>query len=180
MDSIWRDIVIKKGAGGAGRITEEEKDAVITMAVSTWKRMGFTQEQIAFGIATMNVESGFNSAAKYPGPESTAYGLWHQGVYADVDGDEKSLKHYLDNYFSNSGTDRFLNNTYLKADDALDVADILHEGGIRAPSREIIWRFTQSHGGLPSGESLMRDKVDYTIVHRIEPNGSTRGYFIIG
>ncbi len=37
--------------------------------------MGLTQEQRAFGIATMNVESGFNPAAKNPSPKSTAYGL---------------------------------------------------------------------------------------------------------
>lgn len=73
--NLWKNIKVKKGSGGAGDVTEDEKYAVIEDADSTWGEMGLTQEQKAFGIAVMNVESGFNPAAKNPLPESTAYGL---------------------------------------------------------------------------------------------------------
>lgn len=73
--NLWQNIEIKEGSGGAGAVTEDEKNATIEKAVSQWESMGLSQEQIAFGIATMNVESGFNSNAKNPAPKSTAYGL---------------------------------------------------------------------------------------------------------
>lgn len=73
--NFWKNIKTKKGSGGAGDVTEDEKYAIIGDADSTWEKMGLTQEQKAFGIATMNVESGFNPKAKNPAPNSTAYGL---------------------------------------------------------------------------------------------------------
>lgn len=73
MESEWSDIRIKKGPGGCGDVTEKKKNEVIGNAVSVWETMGLTDEQIAFGIATMNVEAGFN--AKAENPRTTAYGL---------------------------------------------------------------------------------------------------------
>ncbi|MBI5562743.1 MAG: hypothetical protein HY894_07845 [Deltaproteobacteria bacterium] len=48
----------------AGNVTEEEKNDIINGAVSKWKGMGLSMEEIALGIATMNAESGFYSLAK--------------------------------------------------------------------------------------------------------------------
>ena len=72
MASIWDNIKIKKGAGGVGDVTVEQKNSTISNAVSVWTNMVLSEEQIAFGIATMGVESGFNPAAQ---ATTTAYGL---------------------------------------------------------------------------------------------------------
>lgn len=60
----WDTIQIKKGGGGCGDVTEEQKNGNIDHAVSTWEHMGLTDDQIAFGIGLMGVESGFNPHAK--------------------------------------------------------------------------------------------------------------------
>ena len=73
--NFWKDIKTKKGSGGSGDVTEDEKYDIIEDADSTWEKMGLTKEQKAFGIATMNVESGFNPTVKNPTLGSTAYGL---------------------------------------------------------------------------------------------------------
>lgn len=59
MSSKRWDIMPKKGKGkdGAGKITEEEKNSIINKAVYKWTKMGLSREEIALGIATMNVES---------------------------------------------------------------------------------------------------------------------------
>ncbi|MBI5827676.1 MAG: hypothetical protein HZB22_08115 [Deltaproteobacteria bacterium] len=88
--NFWKNIKIKKGSGGAGAVTEDEKYAIIEDADSTWGEMGLTQEQKAFGIATMNVESGFNPEAENPAPKSTAYGL---GQFTDPAW-ETAVKYY--------------------------------------------------------------------------------------
>lgn len=259
----WKNITIKKGPGGAGRVTEEEKGSIIDMAVSYWGKMGLTQEQMAFGIATMNVESGFNPDAKNPAPKSTAYGLgqfiddtwsyavayynnhfmghgpkiypdvsrddadaqikvmgayivrvwiraielagdsrlsgynfmevaygiWHQGIGAGIEDRInkkgrliKGVKSYLDGEeYSRTATEEYLNGTYKEALDALDIRDILFpvfkrrpkdSSGTTKPSRQ----FRSS--GSSSGETLRRDDGDYRMVWRIEPDGSTRGFFI--
>ncbi len=62
--SLWRHIKTKKGFGGVGNVTEDEKNAIIEDAVSQWEKMGLTQEEMSFGIATINVESGFNPHVK--------------------------------------------------------------------------------------------------------------------
>jgi len=74
MTSWWENIGIKKGPGGCGDVTEEQKNSTIDHAVSTWKRMGLTDDEIAFGIAVMGLESGFNPHAKGTTPESVEYG----------------------------------------------------------------------------------------------------------
>lgn len=88
--SVWDKVMVKKGHGGAGKVTEEEKNSIIGAAVYNWMRMGLTNRQIAFGIATMNVESGFNPKAKNPAPESTASGL---GQFTD-DTWERAVREY--------------------------------------------------------------------------------------
>ncbi|MBI5969672.1 MAG: hypothetical protein HY884_00750 [Deltaproteobacteria bacterium] len=75
MSSKEWDITPKEGPGGAGDVTEEEKNSIINKAISKWKEMGLSMEEIALGIATMNVESGFNPLAENPDPKSSAKGL---------------------------------------------------------------------------------------------------------
>jgi hypothetical protein len=60
----WDNIQIKKGKGGCGDVTPEQKNNLIEHAVSTWEGMGLSDEQIAFGIGVMGLESGFNPRAK--------------------------------------------------------------------------------------------------------------------
>jgi hypothetical protein len=254
MSSLWKHIRVKKGYGGVGDVTEEEKDAIIEKAVSQWEKMGLTQEEMAFGIATMNVESGFNPHVKgtskteyglgqfnddtwhdavreYNGKYKTpsepriypdvsrddpdtqikamgawirkvwekaknlklrndprfqdynlmevAYGFWHKGFYKSVDG----VKAYLDDadegYKNKTAQiDFYLDDTYVKAHDALDVRDILSPLNKRGTSgtTKPLRRFRGN--GSSSGETLRRDSGDYRRVWRIEPDRSTRGYFI--
>lgn len=85
MSSRWDTIQGKKGRG-IGHVTNEQKNAVISKAESKWKEMGLTQNEIAFGIATMGVESGFDPKAKSPDPNSTAEGLGQflKGTWPDA------------------------------------------------------------------------------------------------
>ncbi|MCI0564932.1 MAG: phage tail tip lysozyme [Nitrososphaera sp.] len=73
MESDWNGIGVKTGAGGVGDVTLAEKNGNIANAVDAWLAMGLTQQQIAFGVATMGVESGFNPNAQ--AATTTAYGL---------------------------------------------------------------------------------------------------------
>jgi hypothetical protein len=76
MTSWWENIGIKKGTGGCGDVTEEQKNSTIDHAVSTWERMGLSEDEIAFGIGVMGLESGFNPHAKSTDPKSpTEYGF---------------------------------------------------------------------------------------------------------
>jgi len=75
MTSWWETIQIKKGPGGCGDVTEEQKNDTIDHAVSTWKGMGLSDDEIAFGIGVMGLESGFNPRAKGTTPKSAEYGL---------------------------------------------------------------------------------------------------------
>ncbi len=72
MSSIWDNIAIKN-VSGVQSVTNAEKNVTIESAVTTWTNMGLTQEQIAFGVATMGVESAFNPAAQ--ATTTSAYGL---------------------------------------------------------------------------------------------------------
>lgn len=249
--NFWKNIKIKKGSGGVGNVTDNEKCATIDKADSTWERMGLTQEQRAFGIASMNVESGFNPAAKNPGstayglgqfidptwkdavtyyndkirgkneskiypdvsrsdPDAqikvmgawiqrvwgrakelagdpklkdysfieTAYGVWHEGVYAKID-DLKNkdgkiiqgIKTFLkENEFGSIRP--YLNSTYVEAHDAIDIKSILIKPNSSNTSGTKGWS-GQTNGS--TGETLQRQGNQ---VWRIEPDGSTRGYFI--
>ena len=88
MAGWWDNIQIKKGQGGCGDVTEEQKNNLIEHAVSTWEGMGLSEEQIALGIGVMGLESGFNPHAKgATSPKSVEYGLgqfthgtWKQAV----------------------------------------------------------------------------------------------------
>ena len=62
MAAWWDTIQIKKGTGGY--VTEEQKNNLIEHAVTTWEGMGLTDDQIAFGIGVMGIESGFYPHAK--------------------------------------------------------------------------------------------------------------------
>ncbi len=76
MGTVWDNIQIKKGKGGCGDVTVEQKNDLIEHAVSIWEGMGLSDEQIAFGIGVMGLESGFNPHAKgTTSPKSVEYGL---------------------------------------------------------------------------------------------------------
>lgn len=90
MTSWWENIGIKKGPGGCGDVTKEQKNSTIDHAVSTWKRMGLTDDEIAFGIAVMGLESGFNPHAKGTTAESVEYGY---GQFIDTTWKE-AVDHY--------------------------------------------------------------------------------------
>ncbi|MCR4287025.1 MAG: hypothetical protein NUW09_03325, partial [Deltaproteobacteria bacterium] len=119
-----------------------------------------------------------------------AYGLWHEGgAGASAEAKQRvinQVKKYLDDVDKGykdktAEIDFYLNDTYVKAHDALDIRDILSpvpkrrskdSSGATKPAR-------QFHGSRSSsGETLRRDSGDYRIVYRIEPDGSTRGFFI--
>ena len=61
--TTWTNITGKTGPG-IGAVTEGAKDSTITAAVTTWQQIGLTQQQIAYGVAVMGVESGFDPGAK--------------------------------------------------------------------------------------------------------------------
>ena len=86
MATWWDNIQIKKGPGGCGDVTEEQKNSTIDRAVSTWEHMGLTEDQIAFGIGGMGMESGFNPGAIGPfdserGLSQFTQGTWEEAVY---------------------------------------------------------------------------------------------------
>lgn len=91
MPSKWSGIENKKGIG-IGKVPDEQKDALISKAVSMWKGMGLTLEQTAFGIATMGVESGFDPVAM--GQSKTEKGL---GQFREDTWNE-AVKHYNNLY----------------------------------------------------------------------------------
>lgn len=89
--TTWANITRKTGPGGVGAVSEEYKDSIITDAVTTWQQMGLTQQQIAYGIAAIGVESGFNpDAVSSTGP--IGLGQFSQDTWTDA------VKYYNDNY----------------------------------------------------------------------------------
>ncbi|MBI5344368.1 MAG: hypothetical protein HZB21_00635 [Deltaproteobacteria bacterium] len=96
MSSKKWDITPKKGKDksktGAGNVTEEEKNSIINKAISKWKVMGLSREEIALGIATMNVESGFNQRAKGPSVTEKGLGQFNDPTWKDA------VKEYNDNH----------------------------------------------------------------------------------
>lgn len=94
MSSLWENIKIKKGLGGAGQISEEQKNLIIDKTVSVWEKFGLSKEEISFGAATMNLESGFNPNAKYPVNGYTASGL---GQFTDATWYD-AVREYNDKY----------------------------------------------------------------------------------
>ena len=73
MGSWWDNIGIKKGTGG--HVTQDQKNSLIEQAVSAWSRMGLTDDEIAFGIGVMGIESEFYPQAKGTTKNSVEYGL---------------------------------------------------------------------------------------------------------
>ncbi|MBI5810922.1 MAG: hypothetical protein HZB21_07035 [Deltaproteobacteria bacterium] len=69
----WKAIPIKMGGDAGKGVTSADKEMIINNAVSKWKAMGLSQEYISFGIATMNIDSGFNPYAR--SGSKTEYGL---------------------------------------------------------------------------------------------------------
>lgn len=84
MQSEWSSIRIKKGPGGCGDVTDTKKNDIISRAVVVWGRMGLTDEQIAFGVATMNVEAGFNAKAENPNTKAYGLGQFLKGTWNDA------------------------------------------------------------------------------------------------
>ena len=73
MATLWDNIGIKLLPGGAPRVSEEQKNALIERAVSRWKGMGLSDQQIAFGVAMMGLELAFDPHAR--GNSKTERGL---------------------------------------------------------------------------------------------------------
>jgi hypothetical protein len=88
MATWWDNIQIKKGSGGVGDVTDEEKNHHIEQAVKTWERMGLTEDQIAFGIGVMGLESGFNPRAGNAGSSAKGLGQFTEGTWKDA------VRHY--------------------------------------------------------------------------------------
>jgi len=88
MASWWDNIGFKKGTGG--HVTQDQKNSLIEQAVSTWSRMGLTDDEIALGIGIMGIESGFYPQAKHQTPKHKWYGL---GQLRD-DTWEEAVNHY--------------------------------------------------------------------------------------
>ncbi|MBI5888137.1 MAG: transglycosylase SLT domain-containing protein [Deltaproteobacteria bacterium] len=92
MADIWSSYIMpKKGGYGVGDVSPERMYTIISDSANVWAGMGLTHQQIAFGIATMGVESGFNPAARNP---STARGL---GQFRDKTWPD-AVKHYNKTY----------------------------------------------------------------------------------
>ncbi len=242
-EELSRGIIAKKSNVGkdgerAGDVNEDEKNRIISEAVATWKRMGLSREQIAFGIAAMNIESGFNPGAK--GTSKSEKGLgqftdetWKDAINAYNRDKDKTEKKIDPSVLSNSGNasdqikvmGRWIKEAWHDAKKFkdflvghpvsedykikfIDIAYALWHGGVNvkkaADVNDIIKEFLannkankkffngtynqmlknldpvkfdeRTHGGSHS-ETLRRDGSDYRKVHRIEPDGSTRGYF---
>ncbi len=92
-ESDWETIQTKKGQG-IGNVTEDQKNATIEKAERTWDKMGLTDEQKAFGIATIGLESGFDPNAKGSAKGSDEYGLgqFKRETWGDA------VKHYNKQY----------------------------------------------------------------------------------
>lgn len=70
--SNWNGITVA-GIPGQSTVPSYVAGNIIANAVSTWQAMGIPDDVIAFGIAMMNTESGYNVSAQAPG--SSGYGL---------------------------------------------------------------------------------------------------------
>ncbi|MFM0074597.1 DUF3060 domain-containing protein [Paraburkholderia sediminicola] len=70
--SNWNGITVA-AIPGQSTVPAYVAGNIIAKAVSTWQAMGIPGNVIAFGIAMMNTESGYNVSAQAPG--STGYGL---------------------------------------------------------------------------------------------------------
>ncbi len=84
MGTWWDNIQIKKGKGGCGDVTEEQKNNLIEHAVSTWEGMGLSDEQIAFGIGVMGLESGFNHRAIGESKSESGLGQFNEKTWGDA------------------------------------------------------------------------------------------------
>ncbi|MBI5212128.1 MAG: hypothetical protein HY957_01995 [Nitrospirae bacterium] len=146
MATIWDIIGIKKGPGGVGDVTVEQKNSTISDAVSKWTEMGLSQEQIAFGIATMGVESGFNSTAQ--AKTTTAYGL---GQFTN-DAWKRAVKYYNENYGGNLNSDQSRNDP---------AAQIAVMGAWTAK----VWTMTQSVANDPRLKGYSLSEIAYGMWH---------------
>jgi hypothetical protein len=92
-ESDWVNIQIKQGHG-AGKVTEDQKNATIERALTMWDQMDLklTKEQKAWAAAMMGTESGFYSKAHGKTESSDEYGLgqFTKGTW------DLAMKHYDD------------------------------------------------------------------------------------
>ncbi|MGD0232653.1 MAG: hypothetical protein ABSC19_20255, partial [Syntrophorhabdales bacterium] len=91
--SFWDNVQIRE-IPGRKKVTEDQKNALIERAVSTWKSMGLTDPQIAFATTVMGHKSGFDANAQGAADGSHGYGL---GQFTD-DAWEDAVNRYNDNY----------------------------------------------------------------------------------
>lgn len=81
--TYWDTIQIKE-IPGAKKVTEDQKNRTIEHAVSTWQGMGLTNPEIAFGIATMGLESAFNPRIKGPSTSERGLGQFNDDTWRDA------------------------------------------------------------------------------------------------
>ena len=94
MASTYWDTIQIKEMPGRKKVTENQKNATIERAVSTWKSMGLADPQIAFGTAVMGHKSGFDANAGGMNEASDEYGLgqFTQNTWRDA------VDYYNENY----------------------------------------------------------------------------------
>ena len=95
--TIFSNIRIRR-IPGVPKTSPIERDRLLALSLFTWQNMGLTSQEVAFGIATMGVESTFNPNAA--APTSTAFGL---GQFTDPTWTD-AVKYYNNNYGSTFGT----------------------------------------------------------------------------
>ena len=78
------NIQIKKGPGGCGDVTVEQKNNLIDHAVSTWEGIGLSDDQIAFGIGVMGLESGFNPRAIGSSESESGLGQFNKDTWGEA------------------------------------------------------------------------------------------------
>lgn len=145
MASIW-DIIKIKSIAGIEKVTDEQKNSTISNAVSKWTEMGLSQQQIAYGIAVMGVESAFNPNAKSPtGP----YGL---GQFS-ADTWKDAVKEYNTKYGGN------LDPIQSKTDPAAQIAVL---GAWTAK----VWATAQDYVKNPMLKGYSIEEIAYALHHQ--------------
>lgn len=148
VDWIGKDVETKKGKNGVG-VSDPEKNATIELAHGVWTDMGLSNEQIAAGIATMNIESGFNSKAEHTQDGETYIGL---GQFDDDTWDEAVTKY--NKYFNE------------KLDPAKERYDILSQIKVSgAWIKDRIWPNAVYYNADPSLEGNSLQEIAYGLWH---------------
>jgi hypothetical protein len=96
MSNKWSEIEIRTRNGM--KVSRDTADNVLSSAENTWKRMGLTDRQIAFGMGLMDIESGFDSRAMSPSGEYYGLGQFKASTW------EKAVEMYNKQYHTHIST----------------------------------------------------------------------------